>query len=148
MHILNIYDSLTNSLEVTLFLNEAVHIYFHSAKWFQVLLFNRSNSIEHYSEEGGGGGGPRVVMAKVLNCCLKVKASWESSRVCYYVFTFRLIPLGVVLIPILISAMSLKVSLFSYKNGFIIKWTTKVGRPLNKETNQTLFYSLHPVKRF
>ena len=45
-NILNVHDLLLNSLKVTLFLNKLVLICLNKVKWFQVLLFNTSNSIQ------------------------------------------------------------------------------------------------------
>ena len=47
-HVSNIYDLLTNSLSATIFKRESfifTHTHTHTVKWFQVLLFNVSNSI-------------------------------------------------------------------------------------------------------
>ena len=49
IHMLDIYDLQMNRLQVTVFLHEPELICLYTVEWFQVLLFNSNNSIQHYS---------------------------------------------------------------------------------------------------
>ena len=79
--------------------------------------------------------GPCDVVANVLNCGSEVSEFELQLR---YYANFKTNTLGTIMYPFISSTMNLIVSPVSfYKDGFSIKYPTKVDMPLIKETEES-----------